>query len=75
MELLYINSVLVSQTLKNGGFGKLLAGAKLLYDTRLLVLSFEFLKGAFDVLTLFNWYNNHFFEISYIIYFDSYRAS
>ena len=68
MKLFHINSVFVSQTLEHGGFCELLAGAKLLHDASFFILSLEFLKGAFDILTLFYGNYNH-FGLSYIIIF------
>ena len=60
MKLLYVNSVFLSQTLQYAGLVKLLTGTEFLHYTSLLKLSFKLLQGAFNVLTLFNLYYDHF---------------
>ena len=60
-ELLYVDSVLHFEALENGRLVELLACAEFLNDAGLLILPLELLKSSFDVLALFNWYDNHTF--------------
>ena len=60
-ELLYVDSVLHLESLEYRRLVVLLTSAEFLYYACLLKLSLKLLECSFDVLTIFYWYNNHFF--------------
>lgn len=59
-ELLYVDSVLHLESLKYRRLVVLLTSAEFLHNACLLKLSLELLESSFDVLTILNWYDNHF---------------
>lgn len=67
MKLLYVNSVLLGQTLQYAGLVKLLTGTEFLYNTGPFELSLELLQGAFNVFALFNLYYDHFVSLDFIL--------
>lgn len=60
VQTLYVDSMLLSQTLQNRRFVELLTGAKFLYDTGFLEFSLEFFEGAFNIFAFLYGYYNHF---------------
>lgn len=62
-QFLYINGMLLCQTLADRRFVELLAGAKLFDDTCTLKFSLEFFEGAFYVFALLHGYYNHFIPL------------
>ena len=67
VKLLYVNSVLLGQTLQYAGLVKLLTGTEFLYNTGPFELSLELLQGAFNVFALFNLYYDHFVSLDFIL--------
>lgn len=65
-ELLNVDGVFHLEALLHRWLVILLTGAKLAYYTCAFKLSFELLESSLNVLTIFNWYDNHsfcFFDI------------
>ena len=63
-QLLYVDGVFHLETLQNRWLVILLTSAKLLNNTCLFKLSLKLLESSLDVLTVLNWYNNHFFAFN-----------
>ena len=66
-EFLYVNGALHLKSLDDRRFVVLLTSAKLLNDACLLEFSLKLLQCSFDVLAIFNWYNNHVLSLIFYI--------
>ena len=58
-QMLYIDSLSPCNSTDFARLLEVLACAELAYGTGLFELALEFLKSALNVLTFFNWYDNH----------------
>ena len=66
-QFLYVDGMFHLETLQYRRLVILLTSAELLDNTCLLEFSLELLECSFDVLTIFNWYDNHFLLYFFVI--------
>ena len=70
-QFLHVNGLHHLLAVGDGGFFECLTAAQFFYDAGFFKFALEFLQRLFDVVALFNLYDNHFFRSYFFVFLNS----